>query len=241
MTVKSVDIGRGAGWIGEGFRLFGKDPGIWLAIVVLLVVLTVVAAFLPVIGPIAMQIISPILLGGLMLGCRAQERGEALTIGHLFAGFGDRAGQLAVVGLCYLAGQVLIVIVAVVLLLMSLGGVGALGQLQGSDPAAALALMGSVAIPMLVALALYVPLLMLLWFAPALVVFDNQDALPAMRASFDACLRNILPFLLYGVVGLILAIVASIPLMLGWLVLLPVLIASVYAAYNDICGGSAPA
>ena len=44
----------------------------------------------------------------------------------------------------------------------------------------------------------------------------------AMKVSFIGCLRNIVPFLIYGVVGIALAIVATIPLLLGWLVLGPV-------------------
>jgi len=42
------------------------------------------------------------------------------------------------------------------------------------------------------------------------------------------------PFLLYGLVGIGLAIVASIPFGLGWFVLLPVTIASMYTSYCDI-------
>jgi uncharacterized membrane protein len=43
-----------------------------------------------------------------------------------------------------------------------------------------------------------------------------------------------LPFLVYGLVGLGLAIVASIPLMLGWILLVPVSLASIYTSYCDI-------
>ena len=55
-----------------------------------------------------------------------------------------------------------------------------------------------------------------------------------MKGSFMGCLKNILPFLVYGVIMFVLAIVASIPLALGWLVLGPMTVASVYAAYRDI-------
>ena len=40
-----------------------------------------------------------------------------------------------------------------------------------------------------------------------------------MKASFFACLVNILPMLVYSLLGIVLAIVATIPLGLGWLVL----------------------
>jgi uncharacterized membrane protein len=55
-----------------------------------------------------------------------------------------------------------------------------------------------------------------------------------MQESFTGCLRNIVPFLVYGVVMLALSLIASIPLGLGWLVLGPVLAASLYTSYKDI-------
>jgi uncharacterized membrane protein len=55
-----------------------------------------------------------------------------------------------------------------------------------------------------------------------------------MKASFAGCLKNMLPFLLYGIVLTIAGVLASIPLGLGWLVLGPVIVASIYTGYRDI-------
>jgi uncharacterized membrane protein len=55
-----------------------------------------------------------------------------------------------------------------------------------------------------------------------------------MKASFVGCLKNIVPFLLYGVVMIVLCIVAAIPAGLGFLVLGPVAVASMYTGYRDI-------
>lgn len=43
-----------------------------------------------------------------------------------------------------------------------------------------------------------------------------------------------LPFLLYSIIMLVASIIATLPLMLGWLVLGPILVASIYTAYRDI-------
>jgi uncharacterized membrane protein len=75
---------------------------------------------------------------------------------------------------------------------------------------------------------------MALWFAPALVMLQNQSAPRAIAESFKGCLKNIVPFLIYGIVLFVLALIASIPFGLGWLVLGPVVLGSVYAAYRDI-------
>ncbi|HET8747557.1 MAG TPA: BPSS1780 family membrane protein, partial [Ramlibacter sp.] len=76
--------------------------------------------------------------------------------------------------------------------------------------------------------------LMAVWFAAPLVVFHERGAVDALKESFAGCLKNIVPFLVYGVIFFVLGIVASIPLALGWLVLGPMAAASIYTAYRDI-------
>lgn len=94
------------------------------------------------------------------------------------------------------------------------------------------------ALALTVGFALYLPLLMLIWFAPLLVVFHDLNPLEAMKQSFFACVSNWLPFLVYGVIVLVFWFIASIPLFLGLVVLLPVLICSLYASYKDIFGAA---
>ena len=53
----------------------------------------------------------------------------------------------------------------------------------------------------LVVMALSIPLAMAIWFAPALVVFHDLQPLDAMKQSFAGCLKNIVPFLVYGIIG----------------------------------------
>ena len=62
----------------------------------------------------------------------------------------------------------------------------------------------------------------------------TPGALEAMKASFSGCARNIWPFLLYGVVFLLLFIVALIPVGLGLLVVSPMIWTSIYTGYRDI-------
>ena len=86
----------------------------------------------------------------------------------------------------------------------------------------------------LTAVALYIPLSMATWFAPALVTFHGMEALPAMKCSFMGCVRNFLPFLVYGLLLFVIAIAAVIPFGLGLLVFIPMLYGSIYASYKDI-------
>jgi uncharacterized membrane protein len=171
-----------------------------------------------------------------MLGCRALDRGETFEVAHLFAGFKTNTSQLVMVGVFYAIG--ILVIVGIVVLVVAVAGGGVLLSAAVGGKALAMLAGGAFIVlalfAVLLASLLVIPLLMATWFAPPLVVFGNLAALDAMKSSFSACLKNFASFLVYGLIGIVLAVAASIPLMLGWLVLAPVLIASVYTGYRDI-------
>jgi uncharacterized membrane protein len=236
----AVASGNGTAWWREGWRHFTASPGIWIAITVLYVIIMVMLSFVPVLGSLATTLLAPVFAGGVLSGCRTQDRGGELRIEHLFGGFSDRLGPLMIVGLLYLIGTLAIVVVVGILLFAAVGVTG-IGTLLTGDPlqagVAALAALGIGALfAVLLGLLLGIPLMMAFWFAPALVALRNDEPLAATKASFNACLRNMWPMLVYSLLGLVFAIVASIPLFLGWLVLAPVFAASVYASYKDIFG-----
>jgi uncharacterized membrane protein len=224
---RGVPAGQGWNWIAEGWGLFKGAPVIWIVNVVLFMVIVLAIQLVPVAGGIAGMLLAPVMGAGLMLGARAVHQGEGLEVGHLFAGFRERTGPLVVVGVIYLIATVVIVLAMVMLM-----GVSFLGLMTGTGSPGAFG--AGVLLGVLVALALSIPLMMAYWFAPALVVLNGFGAVDAMKTSFSACLKNILPFLVYGLVGLVLAIIASIPLALGWFVLGPVFVASIYASYRDV-------
>ena len=226
----SVSSGRGSGWWSDGWTLFREAMGLWIGIAVAYFLLLMVLGMVPLLGWISNYFLPPILMGGLMLGCHSLQSGNGLSFGHLFAGFQKNLVQLFLVGLFYMIGGLLI---AVVVVMLVFGGSFAalMGGGQAAVPAAAF---GSIALAVLLGLALLVPLLMAMWYAPALVVLNDVPAAQAMMLSFKGCLRNIVPFLVYGLVGIILVIVAMIPIGLGLLLLIPTMICSTYVSYREI-------
>jgi uncharacterized membrane protein len=226
---QSRPIGHGWRWITEAWALFKRQPGVWIGTVLLLLLIMMGSALVPFIGGLFMTLFGPVFAAGIVIGCRALERGEELEIGHLFAGFRERTGTLIAVGGIYLAAS--LVIMLVVGLSMGVGMSAMMGQAAPED----VATMGlTMVLAMLVVFALLLPMIMAIWFAAPLVVFHEHGAWDAMKGSFAGCLKNVLPFLWYSVVFTLLAVVASLPLMLGWLALGPVLAASLYTAYRDI-------
>ena len=95
-------------------------------------------------------------------------------------------------------------------------------------------LLGGSLLAMLLSSVLIIPLAMAMWFAPALVFFNNMAPLDALKASFNACLKNTLPFLILGLIVLVLMFFAALPVGLGFLVLFPVLAGTLYASYQDV-------
>jgi uncharacterized membrane protein len=242
-TPAPVAAGNGLVWWQEGWRLFTLSPWVWIAITLAFLVILILLHLVPLIGSFASTILTPVLAAGMMAGCNAQDRGGEITINHLFSGFSEKLGSLVVLGLVYLAGTVVIVCIVAAIAIASIGMSG-IGALMTGDPARAaftmLATLGFGAVlAVLVGTLAALPLMMAYWFAPALVMLRNDDPLAAMKASFFGCLANIWPMLVYSLIGIALAIVATIPLGLGWIILAPVFAGSIYASYKDIFGAPA--
>lgn len=230
---RTVAGSRGWDWIAEGYALFRKQPGMWILASVVLGVIFVIVSTIPILGSLANALLFPIFGGGLMLACQAQAQGGTLELAQLFAGFKQRTGDLVMIGAFNLFGWVLIAFAV----FSVIGGGVFMAVIRGGSLGAGISI-ASMLIALLLVAGLSVPLYMATWFAPALIVLQHEAPAAALKASFFACLRNWLPFLVYSVVLLVLGLVAAIPAGLGFLVLIPVLIASVYTSYRDIfCGG----
>jgi uncharacterized membrane protein len=221
--------GNGWTWIAEGWELFKRQPGLWIGMTLLIFIMFFALGLLPFVGGLVSTLLWPIFLAGLAIGCRTLDQGGEMELGHLFAGFRDNVGTLIGIGALVLAATF-----AVILLVFAVMGVGLFGMMGGGDPEAAMQMGVTILLAGLISLALLLPVMMAAWFAPLLVAFHGFGAWEAIRMSFRACLRNILPFLIYGLALLVLGLLALIPLGLGLLIVWPVAMASVYASYKDI-------
>jgi hypothetical protein len=136
----------------------------------------------------------------------------------LFAGFKRNTGDLVLLGVLTVARLDTRADTAVLIA----GGGAFMSMMMGGEPIAHVGAMGlSFFLALLVVLALAVPLYMALWFAPSLIVFNQLKPVDAMKTSFYACLKNIVPFLIYGVIAVMLCLIAAIPFGLRFLVLDP--------------------
>jgi hypothetical protein len=236
---RSLAASRGASWWSEGWNVFVASPWLWIAHIVVLGAVLVVLAFIPVLGNIAGSLLAPVLLGGMLVGCQALARGQPLQFDHLFAGFRDgRTVPLVLLGLfAFVAG------LAIALLLMSLvfGAMG-ISTFTSLMTGNASAVMNGAMAGMGVAAVLAVPIAFLAWalfimawfFAPALCALDRVEAFTAIRASLRASWANLGAIVLFVVIFVVLALLASIPAFLGWLVLGPVAVGASFAAWREV-------
>ncbi len=109
-----------------------------------------------------------------------------------------------------------------------------MGDMQDSPPTAVPSIPSQMMLAIAIAAALSVPLLMAVWFAPLLVIFDGLLPFASMRESFNACLANLLPLVVYSLSLTVLGFLALLPFALGLILLVPTVFASIYVSYREI-------
>lgn len=230
LTIKQVPIGNAWVWIVNGFNLFKANPAMWIILLVIYLAIMIPISMLPVIGSVVSTLLAPVFAAGMMWGCQALVKNQDLEINHLFEGFKRNTSQLIAIGGIYMAS--LLFVAVIVVLALDKETVELLVQGKDLSPEQA----DGILMPIMIALLLIMPVLMAYWFAPVLAGLHNLSAVDAMKLSFAACLRNMLPFLLYGLIFMVLLIIAIIPFGLGLVVVVPMMMTSLYSSYADVFG-----
>ncbi len=232
---KKNSIGFGWKWIKEGFGFFKQSPLIWILNLIIYFVIFIVLSLLPLVS-ILTSLLTPLFGAGFIYGAHELDHGRPLKVGHLFEGFRKNTGSLFAVGGLYLLGIIVSIAIAagVAYATGSFDAFTRVASQASTNPVEQLDILKSLILPGLVYLALILPLAMAIWFAPTLVILHDMGAVEAMKKSFNGCLKNMLPYLWYGIIAFVLVLVGVIPLGLGLLVVLPALTAAMYASYKDI-------
>jgi uncharacterized membrane protein len=233
MEPQRLEAGRGWEWIKQGYKLFMKAPLLWVVILMICLAALIVLSMVPLIGQALATLLMPAIVVGVMAGCRALHNGEELELPHLVVGFHKHTSPLITLGGITLIAQYLILGV------MMLVGGGTLVSILMSgtdvtDPNIIMTGIAGTGLAVLAGAVLFSVLLMATQFAPMIIYFNNAPPVAAMKLSISAFTRNVAPMLVYSVTFVFLAVLASLPMFLGWLVLLPVIFTSLYAAYIDI-------
>ena len=242
MQIRTVDASHGWRWIAQGVLIFRKNPPLWILLIAILFIGSRVLFAIPLIGVIAV-LIAPNFIAGLAHGAQALDQGKPLRLGYLASGFLKNAAQLITIGAVSLAGQFLTLMAMMLVGSEALSGISKTVAAGAATPETVEAMRAAaprMMMALIVGFGVSLPLMMAVWFAPLLVFFDDVKPLPALVLSLWACLKNILPLLVYGM-AVVMPVVILMPLSLAarqpdlglWL-LAPILVPSIYASYKDL-------
>lgn len=242
MEIQKVPASHGWLWIKHGYRLIMRSPLQALSLATVVAMGLFLAMLIPLGGALLAILLMPVLMAGYMRVCRSLEYNEKVEPRNVFEGFKIRTSQLASLG-----GMLLLGILMVSMVTAALGGSALNGILETYSKdqdmtalAEALLAPGSgVQLSLMVGLGLLFVLMLAMQFAPMLIFFDNKKPFEALKLSMGASIRNILPFSVYSLIMQVIAFALSaVPMGLGWIVLLPLGLTSMYVGYRDIFSDS---
>lgn len=221
---------QGWQWIVTAFKLFKQSPTAWLGICGVFILAMIAMSMLPLVGGLLSTLLGPVFLGGLMFCAQKQARGETPLLVDLFAGFQQRFAELLKVGVLYMFGTMLVVLLMAALL----AGAAYLGWLSIDKSVDTLSQFGAIWPLMILILAAFSLVYSAYFYAPTLVMLQGYSAGEAMKLSFLAFWRNWQPILVMSVIGAALLILAMLPMFLGLIVALPVALITSYVCYADV-------
>ncbi|MED5389605.1 MAG: BPSS1780 family membrane protein [Pseudomonadota bacterium] len=217
---RKVSVGEALGWIGRGHKMLPGHWGVVLGALVVTVLITSAFQIIPLLGMIAQVLATPLLYAGIVKIFHRMETEGTSDFGDLFAGFSERTGPLILMALAQIGVMLLLGLV--------FGGLGyALGA-GGSSNTAAMAVLGLLGV---VAMFVFV---YTFYFAVPLIFLGNKGVGEAMKLSLGAFTRNVIPFIVYLLVTMVIMLVAALPLLLGWLFVMPILAGAYYVSFRQI-------
>ena len=210
MKLHIVPARTGITWIKLGFKTFLQQPLAMSGLFFMFMALLSIASLLPFIGAVVALALLPAATLGLMAATQEAAKGKFPMPSILISAF--RAGKqrlraMLTLGALYAAG--FLAIMAVVSLID--GGQFATLYLVGGKITEELVMQTDFQVAMWVTLALYLPLSLAFWHAPALVHWYGMAPVKSLFFSFMACYKNFSALTVFGLVWMgifILAILA---------------------------------
>ncbi len=189
MRLNIVPASSGFAWFRAGLRTFWQQPLALAGLFFMFIALISVVSLLPVLGSVVSLALLPAATLGVMAATREAAQGRFPMPSILISAF--RAGQqraraMAVLGAAYAACFLLVMGASALVD----GGQFARIYLVGGQLTPELVQSADFQNAMWLAMALYLPLAMLFWHAPALVHWHGVTPLKGLFFSAVACMRN---------------------------------------------------
>jgi len=223
LNPRAVPSRHAFAWYEEAMRLWKRAPVSWGALALITIGIELALDALPGAGSLVGKIITPLVASGMIIAALAADRESRPRAVHAFAAFTAPAGAIAAILVASLA-----TFAAEAAAAWWIGDVNLLVHAADDAPPSIATIVGAHVVGALVSLPLT--------FVPFHVLLERASARAAFAASFRGFSLNTLPLLLYGAVSLLLLLFGLITYGVGFLVALPLWVASSYAAWKDIFG-----
>ena len=178
MKLNIVTPRTGFVWVRQGIRTFWKQPLAMSGLFFLFMAWVSVASMIPLVGNVLALVLLPAMTLGLMAATAVAEQGKFPMPGILLVAF--RSGKAGVKDMLVLGG------------LYAFGFIAVMGVSTLIDGG----LFAGVYL-MWLAMALYLPLSMMFWHAPALLHWHGVPPVKSLFFSLVACWRNLGAFTVY--------------------------------------------
>jgi hypothetical protein len=227
---RRVPPGRGAGWVGDAWRLFRARPWKWLLAALLILGISVVGVRIP-LGGIITALLFPFINAGIATAADRQRRTGDFEIDALFEGVRDQPRSLLVVGCTGLLAAVAMFVPMAILVGADVAMHSVLNT-RSIDPA--LFTNPNYLLAMLFYLALALPVTAAIYLAPALIMMHRLTAGAAMGMSLVASIKNFFAGIVFSLCMMGLFVGVIFTLGLGLLIFVPIMLISTYAVYRDV-------
>lgn len=235
VRVAELPGSRGAGWLGEAFRMFRRNPMVWIGLCSGWISITLALMIVPVIGMVISNFLQPAFFASFAICAYKQLAGERVMMVDLFTGFKRNFRPLVNLGAILLLAQLAILVIMAMLGLPTAGT--SQGEFDVNDYVESLK--GKEWI-LATGFLLTMAVKGALWFAPPLIAFHGMSTMQAMRWSLYAAISNLGTMIVYGVLLLGLFLLALIPWALGLVLVIPVTVISTFVGYREVFEPATP-
>ncbi len=230
MQVIDVPAAQGGTWLKDAFALFRAQPAGWIVLTAAWLLLMLGSLLLPFTGGV-IAVLQPAFFAGFALACRAQEQGGRVTVRHLFAALRLNPRPLVSIG----AAIVIIDFLLLLALQFLLDAPAPPAMPAEAGPVERMqALIKGRELLLTLFFALDSLLRTLLWFAAPLLAFNRMSAWHAVRWSAYASLGNLPALAVFGLLMVLMFLLAAIPAGLGLIIALPLLAIANYTSYRRV-------
>jgi len=198
MLLQTVPARQGLQWALQGMRTFWRQPLAMSGLFFLFMALISLVSMLPLAGGVLALVLMPAFTVGLMAASQIASEGRFPMPSTLWQALraGPRRLPMLQLGALYAAGFLLLMGAS---FLMD-GGQFAKVYLAGEPMRADVVQSSSFQSALWVTMLLYIPLSMLFWHAPALVLWQAVPPVKSLFFSWMACWRNKGAFVVYTLV-----------------------------------------